>query len=340
MQSTTVLVTGANGFVGSHILEAMIRHEGITLIAACRDRRKLIPEFSGEVREGDLRDSNYLESLLEGVDVVCHAASWTSVWKNVSNSERLFMQPSMSLIDQVLRSGVSRFILLSTTSLAAPYASADPMSKADERHLKLWPHMQNVARLENYMRSRVDQSCTMVSLRVGLFAGRRYGIGLLPLLVPRLKTHLVPWVKGGKTGLPITAGDDIGEAFTLAAIAPNLNGYQGFNVVGPTIPTAREVITFLNQEYKIPKPHFGVPFFIAYIFARTMELIDPIVPWEPLVTRSIIHLLEETGATNDRASTMLGYEPKVHWKDAIRMQMEEMAVRQKKPMKMYKPITP
>lgn len=340
MQSTTVLVTGANGFVGSHILEAMIRHEGITLIAACRDRRKLIPEFSGEVREGDLRDSNYLKSLLEGVDVVCHAASWTSVWKHVSNSERLFMQPSMSLIDQVLRSDVSRFILLSTTSLAAPYASADPMSKADERHLKLWPHMQNVARLENYMRSRVDQGCTMVSLRVGLFAGRRYGIGLLPLLVPRLKTHLVPWVKGGKTGLPITAGDDIGEAFTLAAIAPNLNGYQGFNVVGPTIPTAREVITFLNQEYKIPKPHFGVPFFIAYIFARTMELIDPIVPWEPLVTRSIIHLLEETGATNDRASTMLGYEPKVHWKDAIRMQMEEMAVRQKKPMKMYKPITP
>ena len=330
MQSTTVLVTGANGVVGRRILEAMIRHEGITLIAACRDRRKLIPEFSGEVREGDLRDSNYLKSLLEGVDVVCHAASWTSVWKHVSNSERLFMQPSMSLIDQVLRSDVSRFILLSTTSLAAPYASADPMSKADERHLKLWPHMQNVARLENYMRSRVDQGCTMVSLRVGLFAGRRYGIGLLPLLVPRLKTHLVPWVKGGKTGLPITAGDDIGEAFTLAAIAPNLNGYQGFNVVGPTIPTAREVITFLNQEYKIPKPHFGVPFFIAYIFARTMELIDPIVPWEPLVTRSIIHLLEETGATNDRASTMLGYEPKVHWKDAIRMQMEEMAVRQKK----------
>lgn len=338
MQSTTVLVTGANGFVGSHILEAMIRHKGITPIAACRDRRKLIPEFSGEVREGDLRDSNYLESLLEGVDVVCHAASWTSVWKHASNSERLFMQPSMSLIDQVLQSDVSRFILLSTTSLAAPYASADPMSKADERHLKLWPHMQNVARLENYMRSRVDQGCTMVSLRVGLFAGRRYGIGLLPLLVPRLKTHLVPWVKGGKTGLPIIAGDDIGEAFTLAAIAPNLNGYQGFNVVGPTIPTAREVITFLNQEYQLPKPHFGVPFFIAYIFARTMELIDPIVPWEPLVTRSIIHLLEETGATNDRFSSMLGFEPKVHWKDAIRMQMEEMAVRQKKPMKMYKPI--
>jgi hypothetical protein len=71
-----------------------------------------------------------------------------------------------------------------------------------------------------------------------------------------------------------------------------------------------------------------------------MELLDPIVPWEPLVTRSIIHLLEETGATNDQANSMLGYEPKTHWKDAICMQMEEMAECQKTPMKMYKPITP
>jgi len=340
MQSTTVLVTGANGFVGSHILEALMRHEGITPIAACRDRRKLIPEFSGEAREGDLRDSNYLESLLKGIDVVCHAAAWTSAWSHAATSERLFLKPSISLIDQVLQSDVSRFILLSSTSVAAPYASSDPMSRAEESRLKFWPHMRNVARLENYMSGNTKQGCTMITLRVGLFAGRRYGLGLLPLLTPRLKTHLVPWVKGGKTGMPITGGDDIGEAFAVAAIAPNLNGYQGFNIVGPTIPTAREVISFLNQEYKIPKPHFGVPFFIAYIFARTMELIDPIVPWEPLVTRSIIHFLEETGASNDRAKAMLGYEPKVHWEDAIRMQMEEMAVRQKTVMRMHKPITP
>lgn len=340
MQSTTILVTGANGFVGSHILEALMRHEGITTIAACRDKRKLIPGFSGEVREGDLRDSNYLKTLLRGVDVVCNAAAWTSVWNHSSDSERLFLQPTISLIDQVLRSQVSRFIFLSSTSVAAPDASTDPMSHADEHRLKLWPHMRNVARLENYIRDKAGRGCAMVTLRVGLFAGHRYGIGLLPLLVPRLKTHLVPWVKGGRTGMPITAGDDIGEAFFLAATAPNISGYQGFNVVGPTVPTAREVITFLNQEYKIPKPHFGVPFFIAYLFARTMELLDPIVPWEPLVTRSIIHLLEETGATNDQARSVLGYEPKIHWKDAIRMQMEEMAELQKTPMKMYKPITP
>jgi uncharacterized protein YbjT (DUF2867 family) len=51
MAATTVLVTGANGFVGSHILEALTRCEGIVPLAACRDRRKLMPAYSGEVRE-------------------------------------------------------------------------------------------------------------------------------------------------------------------------------------------------------------------------------------------------------------------------------------------------
>jgi len=340
MTTLNVLVTGANGFVGSHILETLIKTSGVTPVAACRDRRKLIPDFDGEVREGDLRDTDYLGSLLDGIDVVCHAAAWTSAWRFTRESEHLFLQPSLSFIDQVLQSKVSRFIFLSSTSVAAPYASSDPMSRADERRLKLWPHMRNVARIEDYMRARADRGCTMISLRTGLFAGRRYGIGLLSLLVPRLKTHLVPWVSGGTTGMPIVAGEDIGKSFALAATANGLEGYQGFNIVGPTVPTAREVISFLNEAYRLPKPHFGVPFAIAYPFARAMELLDPVVPWDPLVTRSIIHLLEETGATNARAAERLDYQPRVHWKDAICMQMNEMATRQKTPMKMHKPLTP
>lgn len=338
MDTINVLVTGANGFVGSHILETLMNRDDVNVIAACRDRQKLIPAFNGEIREGDLRDRAYLETLLDGIDVVCHAAAWTSAWGYREASERLFFQPTKTLIEQLPGSNVSRFIFLASTSVAAPYASPDPMSRADENRLKLWPHMRNAARLENIMRERADQGCTMISLRTGLFAGRRYGIGLLSLLVPRLKTHLVPWVRGGTTDMPIIAGEDIGEAFALAATATGLEGYQGFNIVGPTVPTAREVIDFLHEAYQLPRPHFSVPFPVAYLFARSMELLDPVVPWEPLVTRSIIHLLEETGARNERATEWLGYQPKIHWKDAIRMQMDEMAERQKKPMKMYKPM--
>lgn len=138
--------------------------------------------------------------------------------------------------------------------------------------------------------------------------------------------------------MPITDGRDIGQAFALAATAENLANFEGFNIVGPKTATVREVISFLHDEYDLPLPHFSVPFFIAYPFAWLMEKLDPIVPWEPLVTRSIIHLMEETNADNQRAEQKLGYRPTHHWQEAIRDQMAEMSVRETVPMKMAKPI--
>ena len=180
----------------------------------------------------------------------------------------------------------------------------------------------------------------MVNMRLGLFAGRRYSLGILPLLLPRLKTHLVPWVAGGTTGLPITDGRDIGQAIVRAALIPTLPNYASFNIVGPEIPQAREVINYIADNFNYPKPHYSVPFIAAYGFGWLMERLDPVVPWEPLITRSIIHLLENTGADNQHAREVLGYSPEIHWKESIHSQIEEMHRHQFKHMKMHMPTKP
>jgi UDP-glucose 4-epimerase len=69
----TVLVTGANGFVGSHILEALALRDDLRLVAACRDGKRLPDNFQGEVRQGDLRDPAYVKSLVRGVDEIGRA---------------------------------------------------------------------------------------------------------------------------------------------------------------------------------------------------------------------------------------------------------------------------
>ena len=331
-----VLVTGATGFVGSHALESLMGITGIEVIAACRDKRKLLPDFSGEVREGDLRDAGFCKDAVQGVDTVCNALAWTSMWGNAEHSRRLLLEPNLALIDVARAAGVKRYINTSTTSAAAPEHSSDPQSQGILR--PLWPHLCNVIRIEDALRDAASADFQVVNLRLGIFAGRRYAIGLLPILAPRLKTHLVPWVAGGRTSLPIIDGRDIGQAFARAVEAEGLSAFEGFNIVGPTVPTVREVITFLHEEYGLPMPHFGVPFAIAYPFGWLMEKLDPIVPWEPLVTRSIIHLMEETAADNAKAERLLGYRPAHPWREAIRTQMQEMSVRQTRPMSMARPI--
>ncbi len=335
--SKTVLVTGANGFVGSHVLEALQKCEDVRVIAACRDRKKLLAGFNGEVREGDLRNESCRQSLVKGIDIICHAAAWSALWGHAEESRTAFLDPTLALINDAHAAGVSRFINTSTTSAASPDNSSDPLSRGIPR--PLWPHLCNVIAIEDTLRELACPGFQVVNLRLGIFAGRRYSLGVLPILAPRLKTHLVPWVASGKTSMPITDGRDIGQAFALAATTENLADYEGFNIVGPETPTVREVITMLHDKYDLPLPHFSVPFFIAYPFAWVMEKLDPIVPWEPLVTRSIIHLMEESNADNQRAEQKLGYKPAHHWQEAIRDQMAEMSVRETRPMKMVRPLS-
>ena len=203
-----VLVTGANGFVGSHVLEALQSFDGVEVIAACRKRKKLLDGFDGEVREGDLRDEAYLQSVVKGVDVICHAAAWTSLTGHRDETRQLYLEPTLRLIAVAKAAGVGRFINISTTSAASPGKSCDPMSAGIPR--SFWPHLCSVVAIEDALRAAATSTFKVVNLRLGIFAGKRYALGLLPILVPRLKTHLVPWVGGGRTSLPITDGRDIG----------------------------------------------------------------------------------------------------------------------------------
>lgn len=333
----TILVTGATGFVGSHVLEYLARKPTIRLVAACRDAARL-PKLACdvEIRTGDLCDPTYRTSVVRGVDVLCHAAAWTSLWGHASDSRRLFLEPSIALIEAARSAGVRRFVNISTTSATAPRSDSGAERPGLPR--AFWPHLCNVIALEDHLRTQATERFQAINLRLGIFAGQRYGLGLLPILAPRLKTHLVPWVAGGRTGLPIVDGRDIGQALALAALATDLPPWSSFDIVGPSVPSVREVFHFLHHEYGLPLPHFSVPFSLAYVFAWLMEKLDPVAPWEPLVTRSIIHLLENTGADNERASRLLGYRPNYSWQEAIRTQMAEMADKGNPSMSMARPV--
>lgn len=330
-----ILITGASGFVGSHVLEVLQDDASVKLRIACRDQKKLPVAFQGDIQCGNLYNKEYRENILKDIEVLINAFAWTSAWGHAAQSRQYFLEPTLALYEEAIAKGIKHIINISSTSTAAPDTSADPMSRGIKR--KRWPHMDNVVVIEDFLRERAGDNLNVMNLRLGIFAGKRYALGMLPILLPRLKTHLVPWVANGQTACPIIDGRDIGQAVALAA-KTELSGWQSFNVLGPEVPTVRQVIEFIHAEFAYPKPHFNVPFPLAYSFAQLMEWLDPLVPWEPLVTRSIVHLLEETAVDNRRAGKMLGYHPQYGWREAIRNQIHEMEIRQPSPMPLVKPL--
>jgi nucleoside-diphosphate-sugar epimerase len=332
----TVLVTGATGFVGSHTLAALERTEGVKPIALVRDRTRLPPDFKGEMRQGDLRDAAFVNHTLEGVDVVCAAAAWTSAWGHAEHSRRYLLEPTLAFLDAAVEKGIKRVVFPS--SVTAGVMRNLPRSILRGAPDSTWPHMANVNRIEDHMRTLAARGTSMVVLRLGHFVGEHYGLGMLPLLLPRLRTHLVPWVGKGRTTMPLIAGQDVGRAMALAAVSEELHGFTTIDVVGKEPPTGREMFRFLKEAYGYPLPHFGVSFSTAYAFARLMEAVAKLTPWDPFITRSIVLLLEETAPSNEKARQLLGYEPRVQWKDAIRAQIAEMQRDRIRGLRMARPI--
>lgn len=332
-----IIITGANGFTGSHILKSFNDNSVSrqNLIAACRTPSKLPSGFKGETLIGDLSDPLYIEILTRKADVICHTAAWTEMNGTSENSRKNFLNPTINLIDAALENGVKRFVFLSAIT-SNPIEQNKIHSK--RKLEKIWAHYNSVIRIEKHLKQISRQGMEVIILRVGYFTGKNYSLGLLPILLPRLKTHLVPWIEKGNTTLPLIDGEDIGLAFKLSSQTQLEETYNVIDIVGIETPTVKDVFNYLHKKYNYPLPHFSVSFQFAYGFARFMKLIHKIIPSDPLIVPAIVLLLEETNATNEKAENLLKYYPNIHWKDSIDRQIHEMGEKQMKNMKMNKRI--
>lgn len=255
-----VLVTGATGFLGGNVLQALLGRADVEPVAACRSSEKLSEYFTGEVRIGDLRDSDYREEVLQGIDVVCNAASSASMWGHRRLEYQRFLEPTKALIEQAIRQGVSRFIQASTVVIGRVARDGSPHDDTSPtEYTRFWPHLDRLIDLDRYMEANSHRGTQMVTLRLGHFVGVGNRLGLLPALLPRLRTHLVPWLARGRNHLPLTVDTDLGRGFALAAVAANLEDYESLNICGPEFPTLRQVVEFVASETGFAKPHFSVP---------------------------------------------------------------------------------
>ncbi len=201
-----VLVTGATGFLGGNILQALQASPDAEPIAACRDKEKLPLQFKGEVRLGDMTDSRYRREVVRGVNVVCNAAAWASMWNHTELERRRFFEPSRDLIDQAMAAGVGRFIQASTVVIGE--VTRDGTAHDDfspTRYIRFWPHLDRLVDLDSYMKAQARPQMQMVTMRLGHFVGAGNRLGMLPALLPRLRTYLVPWLAGGRKRLPLNS---------------------------------------------------------------------------------------------------------------------------------------
>lgn len=315
-----VLVLGATGYIGRNILSSLERVPDIEVIVGCRDPARLGQRSrKSEIRAGDLRDSSYLSTVFRGVDVVCFAAAWSALHGNAGSSRQHFLEPTLAAMSHAAQAGVER--MLFTSAIDVTHVRHSLSRQIRENLDSVWPHLANVIRIEEHLRALAEQGITTAAIRCGYFVGPGSSLGILPVLLPRLRARLVPFIDQGKMRMRLVDGRDVGDAFRVAALSEHLAGFNAFDVAADHPPTFRELLQLLQTEFAYPLPLFSVSYSAAYRFAWFAEQLGRLTRTEPLLTRSIV-FLSEPASVDTGPLRELGFQPQHDWRESVRAQVQ------------------
>lgn len=313
-----VLITGADGFVGRHILQTLMQfeHPDLQLVAATRHPEKLPEQYRGEMRVGDLRDADYLDRVLTGINIICHAAGWHNYSQHENLSRKNYLDPTIELINRASEWRVARFVNLSSIAVAPhQQRNHDDVSGKPQRGCS----MNNcLIAVEDYLKTRINPqtspNLSVINLRCGVESGRDLNQGLLPLLLQR--QHL-PLISGQYGHLPITDGRDIGQAFARAALHPQLTGYHSFNIVGADNPQQQEVLSWLHQKlFSRHHQHNSLPAALTIPAHRVLSQLTQHRP-QPTCSCAITQALCNPIMSYAKAKQVLGYQPQFNWQSSL-----------------------
>jgi len=218
MTARHVLVTGATGFLGSHVVEAHLE-AGCRVRCSVRSTSDLrwLEGLDVERVELDVRDASGISDAMVGIDTVVHAAGITRATTE-ADYFRVNATGARRLAEAAVTAGVSRFVLISSLAARGPDGMAGPVS----------PYGESKRRGEDLARL-FEEKVELVVLRPGGVYGPR-DTELLPLFQTAGRGWLM--VPAGGPPLQPVYATDVARLVVAASTLP----YAG---LGP-FPVAEE----------------------------------------------------------------------------------------------------
>ncbi len=323
----TVLITGATGFVGSHVVEALARHgDRVRVLARPGVDTSFAESLGATVARGDLAEPATLPPAVEGCDVIVHCAAKVGDWGPVDDYRKVNVEGLRGLLDAVLGKPLHRFVHMSSLGVyeARHHYQTDETEPLPDRHI------------DGYTQSKVEserlalqyhrkQQVPVTILRPGFVYGPR-DRSVLPRLEDRLKERSVIYIARGKYALNTTYVGNLADAVLLAIDKPEAVG-EVFNITDGEFVTKRRFFETVADGLNLPRPRGfpPVPVWLARFMANWRENVfrKNNKPHPPRITQA---QLKFAGLNLDfsiaKARQKLGYEPRVLFDEGMKQTIE------------------
>ena len=302
------LVTGANGFTGSHLVQALEK-QGNTVVGLVRKSSNLerLSHCNMQLVYGDITDRDALLEAMTEVDTVFHTAAYVELGLvDRAEMERVNVEGTRAVMEVAQAVGMSKVVYCSTIGIYG-----DTRGKAiNETFKRTQTDFSSAYDSTKYQAQQlVDQFAENVPvvsvLPSGIFGSDDPHFG--PVLQQFLKGRLKLWAGGDRiTG--IVHVDDLVAAMILAAEKGKLGEHY---IISAGDLATREMFEILKQETGIPVP-IEVPQPLVRVLGNLLDPIGRLFKWQPPLSRERVHYIYDRCVRVDatKARGELGWHPR------------------------------
>lgn len=290
MRGRTVAITGATGFLGGHIAEALL-DAGAQVRAVVRNPKKAawLADLGAEIIRADVAERDPMADAFLDTDAVIANAALGSWQGSLDQMQRV----NVDGVDNTLRAcadaGVRRVVLISTVAvyrsrLWFPMDESAPSTPTDGRRLAWrdattdWRYALTKSRGEALAWEHAETlGLNLTTVRPGPVYGSRDG-KLTARLVAGLERRVafLPTV-----GLPLVHARDVADAVVTALLRPETSG-RSYNLAGPPVRPTRIVRTLRRLAGRGPRVvPLPVPVWVSFdcsAAARDLDFVPRSLP--------------------------------------------------------------
>lgn len=315
------LVTGASGFLGQHVVRALLSrgHSVRALVRPATKLESLGWPTSVELFRADLRAARDLVSAFEGIEVLVHLAA--SVGGGEDAQFAATVVGTERLLEAMARSSCRRLVLASSFAVydwsatkgtlderSPVEAGADLYARDGYTIAKSW--QERVTR-----RFAQKHGFGLTVLRPGFIWGRDHGY----LAACGQQIGSLHVVIGPFSHLPLTHVENCADLFALAAADPRAKG-ETFNVVDGE---GERIWSYLGdylrgtgeRGFRIPVPYEAAHSFVRLAFATVFRR-NPKLP-NVLIPCRFEARLKPLRYTNRHARDVLGWHPPLDYAECL-----------------------
>ncbi|MEO8070166.1 MAG: SDR family oxidoreductase [Acidobacteriota bacterium] len=302
----TYLVTGGAGFIGSHLVEELLRRGATVRINddfSTGRRENLPPAGTYELVEGDLSAAGIADRAVAGCDFVLHQAAIASVPKSVDDpvgSNQTNVDATVKVLHAARKAGVKRLVFAGSSAI---YGDAPTLPKREEmRPAPLSPYALQKLVAEQYcqMFTKLYGFETVTTRYFNVFGPRQQPgspySGVISLFVEAISEGRAPTIHGdGKQTRDFTYVSDVVAGVLKCCEAPNVAG-EVINLATGGRVSLLELVRALQVILRKD---------VQPLFAPTRE-----------------GDVRDSQADIHKARQLLGYEPRVAFADGLRKTVE------------------